>query len=70
MSAPEDIVDKQALVDYTNDKFFLNKISDLDFADCASLYWLYQNTVSLWNSQVVRELESRIISLLQTEIQI
>jgi hypothetical protein len=44
-----DQVDKKMLVDFANDKFFIDKISKLSLFQIACLYWTYSG-VGVWNS--------------------
>ncbi len=63
-----DQVDKKMLVDFANDKFFIDKISKLSLFQIACLYWTYSG-VGVWNSQIIEKLEAKLVYFVENEIQ-
>ena len=62
-----DQVDKKMLVDFANDKFFIDKISKLSLFQIACLYWTYSG-VGVWNSQIIEKLEAKLVYFVENEI--
>jgi hypothetical protein len=62
-----DTIDKQMLVDFANDKCFLNKINELTLFQIACLYWIY-NGVGIWNTQIISKLEQKVTYYVEQEI--
>ena len=63
-----DQVDKKMLVDFANDKFFIDKISKLSLFQIACMYWTYSG-VGVWNSQIIEKLEAKLVYFVENEIQ-
>jgi hypothetical protein len=62
-------VDKQALIDFTNEKFLMGKLeAGLDFSQLVSLYWIYHNMGCLWNSKLLAIMENSLVKFVEDEI--
>lgn len=52
-----EIIDKGALIDLANQKFF-TKCDELNLFQIACMYWIYNGVGSLWSSQILEKMEN------------
>ncbi len=53
-----DSVDKSALVEFANDRYFSKKIDQLTLFQISCLYWIYNAVGSIWNKSLMLQLEN------------
>lgn len=64
-----DILDKSALVDFANEKFFA-KQSKLSLFQITCMYWIYSSIGSYWNEEILLRMEQETIEHVRAEIKL
>ena len=64
-----DILDKSALVDLANEKFFA-KQSALNLFQITCMYWIYSSVGSFWNADILSKMELATIEHVRAEVKL